>query len=55
MNLRALGIVELEGASHTIQLGVFLSVKEVKTNPYHTMLIDIYVLCFRMSHTIRFL
>ena len=54
MNLRALRIVRLEGASHTIQLGVFPNVKKVRMSPYHTILIDIMVLGFRANpyHTI---
>ena len=46
MNLKALRIVGLEGATHTIQLGVFPSVREVRTNPYHTILIDMYGFVF---------
>ena len=46
MNLRSLKIVELEGVAHIIQLGVFLSVKEVRTNAYHTILIDMYGFVF---------
>ena len=40
MNLAVLRIVGLEGASHTIQLGMFPSVKKVKTSPYHMIFID---------------
>ena len=46
MNLRSFRIVELERAAHTIQLRVFFSVKEVKTIPYHTILIDMYGFVF---------
>ena len=46
MNLRSFRIVELERAVHTIQLGVFLSVKEVKTSPFHMIGIDMYVFVF---------
>ena len=37
-----LKIVGLKEAAHTIQLGVFSSVREVRANPYHTILIYIY-------------
>ena len=46
MNLKALRIVGLEGAAHTTQLGMFLIVKEVRTNSYHTILIDVYDFVF---------
>ena len=46
MNLRTFKIVELEGTTHTIQLGVFLSVREVMTIPYHMFLIDMYGFVF---------
>ena len=46
MNLRSFKIVGLEGTVHTIHLGVFPSVKEVRTNPYHTILIDMYNFVF---------
>ena len=46
MNLRALRIVGLEGASHTIQLDVFSSIREVRTNPYYMILIDMYGFVF---------
>ena len=46
MSLRSFRIVGLERATHTIQLGVFPSVREVRTNPYHTILIDMYGFVF---------
>ena len=46
MSLRLFRIVGLEGLAHTIQLGVFPSIREVKTNPYHTILIDMYGFVF---------
>ena len=46
MNLRSLRIAGVEGATHTIQLGVFLSVKEVRASPYHTIFIDMYGFVF---------
>ena len=46
MRLTTLRRVGLEGASHTIQLGIFPSVKEVRTNPYHTILINMYGFVF---------
>ena len=46
MNLESLNIVGLEGTVHTIQLGVFPSVRKVKTSPYHTILIDMYGFVF---------
>ena len=49
MRLRSFRIVGLEGIVHTKQLGVFSSVKEVKTSPYHIILIDMYVLCFKSN------
>ena len=42
-------IVELEKAAHTIQLGMFLAIRNVKTNPYHTILIDMYVFVFQVQ------
>ena len=46
MNLRALRIVGLKRATHTIQLTVFSSVIEVRTSPYYTILINIYGFVF---------
>ena len=46
MNLRSLKIVGLEGAAHSIQLEMFPSVERVKTNLYHTILIDMYGFVF---------
>ena len=46
MNLRALRIVRLERASYTIQLVMFSSVREVRTSPYHMILIDMYGFVF---------
>ena len=46
IELRSLRIVGLEGAAYIIQLGVFSSVRDVRTNLYHTILIDIYDFVF---------
>ena len=46
MNLTTSRIVGLEEASHTIQLGMFPSVREVRTSPYHMILIDMYGFVF---------
>ena len=46
MSLESFRIVGLEGTIHTIQLGVFPSVREVKTRSYHTILIDMYDFVF---------
>ena len=46
MNLKTFRIVELKGATHTIQLRMFLNVGEVGTSPYHTILIDMYGFVF---------
>ena len=46
MNLRSLRIVGLQGAAHTIYLRVFPTVGEVRTSPYHMILIDVYGFVF---------
>ena len=46
MSLRSLRIVGLEGATHTIKLGIFPSVREVRTNLYHMILIYMYGFVF---------
>ena len=46
MNLRTLRIVGLENATHSIQLEVFPSVKEIKISPYYTIPIDMYGFVF---------
>ena len=46
MSLRLFRIYGLEGAAHSIQLGVFPSGREVRTNTYHTILIDMYGFVF---------
>ena len=46
ISLRLFTIVGLEEATHTIQLGMFPSARKVRTNPYYTILIDIYDFLF---------
>ena len=46
MNLKSLRIVELEITTYTIQLGVFPTVKEVRTTLYNTILINMYDFLF---------
>ena len=46
MSLRSFTIVRLEGAFHTIQLRMFANVREVKTNLYHTILMNMYGFVF---------
>ena len=46
MSLKSFRIDELEAATHTIQLEVFSTVKEVMTSPNHTILIDMYGFMF---------
>ena len=55
MNLKALRIVGLERAAHTIQLGVFPSIREVRTNPYHMIFVKVYgrLPIVKPSHKVR--
>ena len=46
MSLKSLRIVGLGGTAHIIQLRVFSSVREVRTSPYYTILIDMYGFVF---------
>ena len=47
MNLRSLKIVGLKKTAHTIQVGVFPSVRDIRTNPYHTIIINMYGFVFK--------